>query len=472
MFCGRCGNNLNQNEKFCGRCGAKSSTSNQQNDGVRYPNRVKKYKVVFKKRTIFILSIISLFFISIPFISKMVEYLNNPSIVVEKFENAINNRDINEIKKYLICEEQEIIINDDLIQNYLDNIIQDSDRMSKNIGIWNKQIESNVINSTYSENILNGIDIIPDFSLVKTGVNMFGINEYKFEVIPVYIEFYSNESGADVYVNDTKLNQITEAYVDIKVGPVFPGKYTVKLQLDNHTVTRDLIVSNDIWHKGSSIVEFDTRYISLYSNIEYAFVLLDDGPTDFIVNSDDSFGPFTEMNQLKAEARFGNKVLTLPNQVVQDNYALYFDFTKSPELNTWLVESLNDFSIQLQEALNAYDSMLLDNISAEVMESFQYYFDCYKDYYENSLIYAIPSMRIGDIMELTGEDNTDLFISVYFSLDMFVNDVQPAIEGDQYEVSGWVDLEYDPLKSDLIITDIFLSPDGYFEGSRITRNLY
>ena len=93
-----------------------------------------------------------------------------------------------------------------------------------------------------------------------------------------------------------------------------------------------------------------------------------------------------------------------------------------------------------------------------VFISVPYYFDCYKDYYENSLIYAIPSMRIGDIMELTGEDNTDLFISVYFSLDMFVNDVQPAIEGDQYEVSGWVDLEYDPLKSDLIITwyDIFV----------------
>src|SRR5690625_3882100 len=256
-FCKHCGKEIKEGIKFCNHCGknihdsqtdkapveadkngisdpkdevssesevsaAIADQSSDKNDkgkkqaSKKNPTDPKKVK----KKNILIFSglgFIALIIISFVILNKM----NSPSHLIKEFEQAIDAEDSEKLSSILTTEEEGLDINKETMASFI------------NLYVSNKSDLRNMINQLeiQAEGHGGGYSVYP-VALVKDGKKLLFIDNYKLNLLPVYINVSTTYEGTDIFVNEEKLATADEEYFRDELGPLTPGIHVVKAVYD------------------------------------------------------------------------------------------------------------------------------------------------------------------------------------------------------------------------------------------------
>src|SRR5699024_2035339 len=147
--------------------------------------------------------------------------MNSPSHLIKEFEQAIDAEDSEKLSSILTNEEEELDINKETMAAFI------------NLYASNKSDLRNMVNQleVQAEGHGGGYSVYP-VELVKDGKKLLFIDNYKLNLLPVYINVSTTYEGTDIFVNEEKLVTADEEYFRDELGPLTPGIHEVKAVYD------------------------------------------------------------------------------------------------------------------------------------------------------------------------------------------------------------------------------------------------
>ncbi|MCY9197668.1 zinc ribbon domain-containing protein [Bacillus atrophaeus] len=266
FFCKECGQKNNEGAKFCKECGTPiggSSIQAKKETASTVETRQAPRKPIPKK-TIILWSSIAAACVILFAAYKTGAYLNSKDRLVDKFEQAVNNEDKDQIASLLTPVNDKLKLTKNNVKPFLAYLKDHPDKKNELFASLRDETAQKEI--VYAE---------------KDAKSLLVFDHYDLKIAPVYFEVTSNYKNTDLYVNKEDAGSVKKADQAQTLGPYIPGKYTVSAKLKNDVV--DLVKKEEIQAVGDNSFRVD---LSLEAD-DVTFSLADDikdGKGELLIN--------------------------------------------------------------------------------------------------------------------------------------------------------------------------------------------
>ncbi|MCY9133209.1 zinc ribbon domain-containing protein [Bacillus atrophaeus] len=266
FFCKECGQKNNEGAKFCKECGTPiggSSIQANKETASTVETRQAPRKPIPKK-TIILWSSIAAACVILFAAYKTGAYLNSKDRLVDKFEQAVNNEDKDQIASLLTPVNDKLKLTKNNVKPFLAYLKDHPDKKDELFASLRDETAQKEI--VYAE---------------KDGKSLLVFDHYDLKIAPVYFEVTSNYKNTDLYVNKEEAGSVKKADQAQTLGPYIPGEYTVSAKLKNDVV--DLVKKEEIQAVGDNSFRVD---LSLEAD-DVTFSLADDikdGKGELLIN--------------------------------------------------------------------------------------------------------------------------------------------------------------------------------------------
>lgn len=383
-FCKHCGKEIKEGIKFCNHCGKNIHDSQTDKDPVEADenslsdpkdevssesevsaaiadqpsdkkDREKKQtskksptdpKKVKKKNILIFsgLGFIALIIISFVILNKM----NSPSHLIKEFEQAIDAEDSEKLSSILTTEEEGLDINKDTMTAFI------------NLYASNKSDLRNMINQLeiQADGHGGGYSVYP-VELVKDGKKLLFVDNYKLNLLPVYINVSTTYEGTDIFVNEEKLATADEEYFRDELGPLTPGIHEVKAVYDTGFFHLDKEKEVEISDPGvASLVDLQLEGDNVsfdlltnnYDQLSSIGLYINGKETDYDLTEESRVGPLLVDGSMNAsfEAEFPWGTMKTEDLVIDDSL-MSFNFGENKEFQDEIMEIIITFNEELLE---------------------------------------------------------------------------------------------------------------------------
>ncbi|MDL5610662.1 zinc ribbon domain-containing protein [Bacillus halotolerans] len=266
MFCKECGQKNNEGAKFCKECGTpiggSSRQANQETASTAETRQAPRKPI--PKKTIMLWSSIAAACVILFAAYKTGAYLTSKDRLVDKFEQAVNDEDKDQIATLLTPANDRLKLTKQNVKPFLTYLKDHPDKKDELFSSLRAETAQKDI--VYAE---------------KDGKSLLVFDHYDLKIAPVYFEVTSNYKNTDLYVNKEDAGSVKKADQAQTLGPYIPGEYTVSAKLKNDVV--DLVKKEDIQAVGDNSFRVD---LSLEAD-NVTFNLADDikdGKGDLLIN--------------------------------------------------------------------------------------------------------------------------------------------------------------------------------------------
>ncbi|MBU5261672.1 zinc ribbon domain-containing protein [Bacillus atrophaeus] len=266
FFCKECGQKNNEGAKFCKECGTpiggSSIQANKETASTAETRQAPRKPI--PKKTIILWSSIAAACVILFAAYKTGAYLNSKDRLVDKFEQAVNNEDKDQIASLLTPVNDKLKLTKNNVKPFLAYLKDHPDKKDE------------LFSSLRAETVQKDIVYAE-----KDGKSLLVFDHYDLKIAPVYFEVTSNYKNTDLYVNKEDAGSIKKADQAQTLGPYIPGEYTVSAKLKNDVV--DLVKKEEIQAVGDNSFRVD---LSLEAD-DVTFSLADDikdGKGELLIN--------------------------------------------------------------------------------------------------------------------------------------------------------------------------------------------
>ncbi|UYO31412.1 zinc ribbon domain-containing protein [Bacillus halotolerans] len=266
MFCKECGQKNNEGAKFCKECGTpiggSSRQANQETASTAETRQAPRKPI--PKKTIMLWSSIAAACVILFAAYKTGAYLTSKDRLVDKFEQAVNDEDKDQIATLLTPANDRLKLTKQNVKPFLTYLKDHPDKKDE------------LFSSLRAETVQKDIVYAE-----KDGKSLLVFDHYDLKIAPVYFEVTSNYKNTDLYVNKKEAGSVKKADQAQTLGPYIPGEYTVSAKLKNDVV--DLVKKEDIQAVGDNSFRVD---LSLEAD-NVTFSLADDmkdGKGELLIN--------------------------------------------------------------------------------------------------------------------------------------------------------------------------------------------
>lgn len=266
MFCKECGQKNNEGAKFCKECGTpiggSSRQANQETASTAETRQAPRKPI--PKKTIMLWSSIAAACVILFAAYKTGAYLTSKDRLVDKFEQAVNDEDKDQIATLLTPANDRLKLTKQNVMPFLTYLKDHPDKKDE------------LFSSLRAETVQKDIVYAE-----KDGKSLLVFDHYDLKIAPVYFEVTSNYKNTDLYVNKEEAGSVKKADQAQTLGPYIPGEYTVSAKLKNDLV--DLVKKEDIQAVGDNSFRVD---LSLEAD-NVTFSLADDmkdGKGELLIN--------------------------------------------------------------------------------------------------------------------------------------------------------------------------------------------
>ncbi|MFQ6318734.1 zinc ribbon domain-containing protein [Bacillus halotolerans] len=266
MFCKECGQKNNEGAKFCKECGTpiggSSRQANQETASTAETRQAPRKPI--PKKTIMLWSSIAAACVILFAAYKTGAYLTSKDRLVDKFEQAVNDEDKDQIATLLTPANDRLKLTKQNVKPFLTYLKDHPDKKDE------------LFSSLRAETVQKDIVYAE-----KDGKSLLVFDHYDLKIAPVYFEVISNYKNTDLYVNKEEAGSVKKADQAQTLGPYIPGEYTVSAKLKNDVV--DLVKKEDIQAVGDNSFRVD---LSLEAD-NVTFSLADDmkdGKGELLIN--------------------------------------------------------------------------------------------------------------------------------------------------------------------------------------------
>ncbi|MCY8975338.1 zinc ribbon domain-containing protein [Bacillus atrophaeus] len=266
FFCKECGQKNNEGARFCKECGTPiggSSIQAKKETASTVETRQAPRKPIPKK-TIILWSSIAAACVILFAAYKTGAYLTSKDRLVDKFEQAVNNEDKDQIASLLTPVNDKLKLTKNNVKPFLAYLKDHPDKKNELFASLRDETAQKEI--VYAE---------------KDGKSLLVFDHYDLKIAPVYFEVTSNYKNTDLYVNKEDAGSVKKADKAQTLGPYIPGEYTVSAKLKNDVV--DLVKKEEIQAVGDNSFRVD---LSLEAD-DVTFSLADDikdGKGELLIN--------------------------------------------------------------------------------------------------------------------------------------------------------------------------------------------
>ncbi|MGW8458670.1 zinc ribbon domain-containing protein [Bacillus atrophaeus] len=266
FFCKECGQKNNEGAKFCKECGTpiggSSIQANKETASTAETRQAPRKPI--PKKTIILWSSIAAACVILFAAYKTGAYLTSKDRLVDKFEQAVNNEDKDQIASLLTPVNDKLKLTKNNVKPFLAYLKDHPDKKDELFASLRDETAQKEI--VYAE---------------KDGKSLLVFDHYDLKIAPVYFEVTSNYKNTDLYVNKEDAGSVKKADQAQTLGPYIPGEYTVSAKLKNDVV--DLVKKEEIQAVGDNSFRVD---LSLEAD-DVTFSLADDikdGKGELLIN--------------------------------------------------------------------------------------------------------------------------------------------------------------------------------------------
>lgn len=481
-FCRNCGEELTEGIKFCKECGhtveetdqnqtttEASPTKNQTEVKSAQPEQPKKQSAPMSKKTKIILSVVGALIVLLFAGFKIGESLTSYEKVVDKFEEALIEKDEKKIANMLVAETKNLSIDKDSVKGFID-YYQDNPSEMNNLITHLRQQGSDYKNNPEFAGNSDEYNIV---NLVKKGKKIIYDN-FEIRVKPVYFNVHTNYKDTDLTINGEKIGTADSEDYSKEFGPYLPGTYTFGAVYQSDFVeleTEDVYsnVSPDYASDVSLYIEGEEVYFEVPNAEGFESIKLFINGEDANINllEQDEIGPVLTDGSMEVsfEAEFPWGTVKSDSRPI-DDYYMAVSFTADDELKETIQDVIVKYNQEYIEAITTAkadkftvaEQDLVDYIidDVEYRKEYDYFykgkfigidfdnesFDFYYDSYEDKWSVEVETVTIFDQHK---------YYSTY-------NEPELEVEEDEmaYEVS------YDAKNETWLISD---TGYGYVEGN-------
>lgn len=397
IHCKKCGNEVKENNKFCQKCGTPVETSQLKEEKPTRPRAQKapaKPKKVIdektkKKRKI--IAIVASIVLILGFASyKVGESLTSQDKVLEKFFDAVSEKDTLELANLLTSSDRRLELNEDNLKSFINFIDENPsyfEKMSTSLREQGVKINKPNINRDRDIMAMAGDDEEDDSQnnmiyLRKSGKKYLLYDNYEIVMQPFFVNISTNHSDVALYIDEQEIGTSTNDSFSKEFGPLVPGKYTVKGIYEGEYTTveeeADInLMSNNMYSSNNNIVDqtlnFEMQYVAIDTNFSDADVIvngtkIDAQASDFM---DMGLGPVAGDTAVQLSKDFPWGTITTDELLVSDidwYMSIYFNPINDKVQND-IMESINKFLVEDIDALNTRDVSKYTNIKDPILDS-------------------------------------------------------------------------------------------------------
>ncbi len=217
-------------------------------------------------------------------------YLSNqftPEKAVEGFEKAVNEKDYKELRDILQTGGTDAKLSDDALKGYVAYLTKDSD-----FKLIVKELKQEAEVSRFSPVTDDAGNKL--VTLVKGPKKFFLYKQYAVKAYPITVKAISNLENTKVYFNGNS-KVIKEPNEEVAIVKVLPGNLTLKGVYTGKFTTLNTEKKVDFSEANENILstelQFDGKYVTIYSNGDNADIYANGKKTGMKTGSLDNFGP-------------------------------------------------------------------------------------------------------------------------------------------------------------------------------------
>lgn len=383
-YCTQCGTPMEDYKNFCSVCGCKLDTTAINSGGagkipeIAGTGAAGTFKIPKAKSKPSKPLIITSIAVLIVLLLGAAGYFIGASItsvdrVVEQFEKAVISKDAKQVVKYVKSSNPDFKIDESNIKVFFDYIDSNPSYLSRFISFIDIQAQN-------IKNPSSGIGRTKDsssggmgsgencmFTLKRDGKSLLFFDKYIFEITPYFINVSTNYKGTKILVNGQEICTADQDDFSKQIGPFVPGLYDVKAVY--HTDYVDLEYEDDVdlvdpltGEYQENVIDADMylegQNIIVNCNFEGAELYANGKNTGLTIKDAKHFGPVSTDGSLKLYAQMDFPWGTVKSGEVAVYDGLSVNLELSPvndAVKAQLMETLNEFNVAYNDALNARD---------------------------------------------------------------------------------------------------------------------
>lgn len=293
--------------------------------------------------------------------------LTSPDKIIDHFQQAIEDDDIEELKKMVESDDSQMEITDEGLEGFISMYQSDPRELRGVIRSLRDEARGN-----HSGHLFHPVSIIQD------GKKWLVFDDYKLVILPVYFNVHTNYEGTKIYVGDEEVATATSDYFDVEVGPYMPGEYLIRGVLDNGFSYLDVEeTARNSDPEFSQMVDLHIDASSVYFSFDdYSYydlqeirLLINGKETPFNLVEDTIVGPLLTDGSMNAsfEADFPWGTIRT-NEIPINSTDLHVNLTDQPELQKEIIDQIMQFNIEFIELFTQVSADHVTTVSADLTD--------------------------------------------------------------------------------------------------------
>ncbi|MEF2968111.1 zinc-ribbon domain-containing protein [Paenibacillus sp. M1] len=304
-----------------------------------------------------LLVLIGLFFIS--------TLLGGSGQLADKFEKAVEAGDAQVLASMLKPGEQKLVVNKETVRPLLDLLREDEllraqvvDEIEAQIEMHKKENGARVAD-VYAESIIQ---------VKKAAKQSFLKADYELVVVPCYANVSTTYPDTKILVNGKEFFTTDEEFSYDEIGPLMPGKATIKAQFDGKYASlakeETLTLSNPLEYYDVNLdLEGETVYVS--SNYDEAAIYIDGEDTGLTTSDYEGIGPILLDGSSKAYVQKEFPWGTVKSEELPiDSEDMQIDIApENDQFRDSIQTAVQTFYQEFLNALNTQDTSAMTHVS-------------------------------------------------------------------------------------------------------------
>lgn len=368
--CTKCGNPLNENNKFCVKCGepvpttsgtketSKAENTKETNKPKDKPTEPKKEIDIDAQKKIKTIAIALAVVLVVVFTAyKIGESMTSKDKIANNFINMLTEKNTAELSKILKSSDPRMEVTEEgliPLMEYLDENPSYFDRLVESIEgdkIEKGKRDGSVFSKDKEEESNNII------FLKKKGKKYLLYDNYEFVIQPFFVKLSTNYKDAVIYMNDKELDKADNENFSKEYGPFLPGKHTVKSVYTGEYATIESmaninLISNNYNANDKVVYQdlyLDGKYVYIETNYYDGKVMINGENSGFTAEeiNQTGLGPVDDSTRVQVSREFPWGTMTSRELSVEEG-GTYLNLqieTVNTELQNGVTESVNRFLI-------------------------------------------------------------------------------------------------------------------------------
>lgn len=447
-YCKECGKQLKEGAQFCGECGTSFSSSQKQDLSTRVTNSIKPKPMDKKTKRILAAAGAALLILFGGY--KAGEALTSQNRLIEKFEQALLEKDEKAISKLLTSNDKKLEINEKSVSGFIAYIEKNPDSIEEIIQGLESQAklleQQNSANKDEIQAMAEGFFSNNMANLEKDGKILF-YDKYEINIPSVYLNLSTNYKDTELFVNGRKVGKSSSGDFEKTYGPYLPGIYKIEAKLKTDFV--ELTTEDEVLLSG-----FDNKEsIGLYLEGEDVTVYFDGDDTTrlkgklFINGEDVGVNPFKEpafgpvltdgsMNlEVEAELPWG-KIKTA--KIPIDNNGIQINLANNEDVQKILMDTVVSGAKERLEAYTSGDIEKYSAASPSEKKSLQGEVDEAKEYdisFKGKYLGSAFDLNSFSIYPEEGKWKAQLSVNEKYQYDEYYADETPDLQNSEEYLS-------------------------------------